>query len=103
MFFNNIIFSYINKILKLERIIFLILFLGIFCIMLGIHFQNKSKEYLFKNDSYNIFRDRDALMKQRGFVNNYPWEDIQVNSKLVTFYNNPKNGFGKGVGFKYNL
>ena len=42
-------------------------------------------------------------MKQRGFVNNYPWEDIQVNSKLVTFYNNPESGFGKGVGFKYNL
>ena len=49
-----------------------------------------TKDLKNNNLDYNIFRDRDALSKERGYVDNYPWEDIQVNSKLVTFYNNPR-------------
>ena len=103
MFIYNIL-SDIRFLYSSKFLFSTIFFIGVIFIILGIMNRNNITEDTINNlNNYNIFRDRDSLMKQRGFVNNYPWEDIQVNSKLVTFYNNPESGFGKGVGFKYNL
>ena len=97
MFIYDMLFSPVKSLYK--SILFFILILGILLLILGINDRN-TKVYKLEKQ-YNMFRDRDALQKQWGYVDNYPWENIQVNSKLVTFYNNPRSGFGKDIGFKY--
>jgi len=99
MFIYNIL-SDIRFIYSSNFLFLITFFTGVIFIILGMINKNSiTKDLKNNNLDYNIFRDRDALSKERGYVDNYPWEDIQVNSKLVTFYNNPRSGFGKNIGF----
>ena len=52
--------------------------------------QKKSNQ-MFKN----MFQDRDSWSSYKFYENSFPWEERMINSRVVTYQNDPISGLNK--------